>query len=112
MFLLRVFGGAEAYIGVFPAGGDGDGVPDYVFGERVAEGGSSGSGFSSGGSFPSLVGETINATNTDHTHNFSGTTGGESANHTHTYSFTTSTGSADGAEARPESAAALICIRY
>jgi microcystin-dependent protein len=55
---------------------------------------------------------TITVTNTDHTHTFSGTTTTESVDHTHSFSFTTSTGSADGAEARPETAVALICIRY
>jgi microcystin-dependent protein len=54
----------------------------------------------------------INATNTDHTHSFSVTTGTESVSHTHTYSFTTSTGSADGTEARPEALAIIISIRY
>lgn len=43
---------------------------------------------------------------------YSGTTSAASAtDHTHTYSFTTSTGSADGTEARPESAGVLICIK-
>lgn len=55
---------------------------------------------------------TTNTVNIDHTHGYSGTTGVQSANHTHTYSFTTSGGSADGSEARPESAAVLICIKY
>lgn len=55
---------------------------------------------------------TITNTNTDHTHAFSGTTSTDSVDHTHSFSFTTSTGSADGAEARPEAAVALICIRY
>jgi hypothetical protein len=45
-------------------------------------------------------------------HNFSVTTGTESASHTHTYSFTTSTGSADGTEARPEALAVVVSIRY
>jgi microcystin-dependent protein len=54
----------------------------------------------------------VNSTNTDHTHTFSGSTSGVTSNHTHTFSFTTSTGSADGTEARPESAAVLVCIRY
>lgn len=57
-------------------------------------------------------GPSTNATSINHTHTFSGTTSGVSAGHTHTFSFTTSGGSADGAEARPESAAVLICIRY
>lgn len=54
----------------------------------------------------------INATNTDHTHTYSFTTGTESASHTHTYSFTTSTGSADGTEARPESLAVVVSVRF
>lgn len=52
------------------------------------------------------------ATNTDHTHAYSFTTGTESAAHTHTYSFTTSAGSADGTEARPESLAVVVSVRY
>lgn len=35
----------------------------------------------------------------------------DAGSHSHTYSFTTSTGSADGTEARPESAAVLVCIK-
>jgi microcystin-dependent protein len=65
-----------------------------------------------GSSLGANSGATIDATNTDHVHAYSFTTSGQSANHTHTYSFTTSGGSADGTEARPESMAALICIRY
>jgi microcystin-dependent protein len=51
-------------------------------------------------------------TNTDHTHSFSFNTGYEVGSHQHTYSFTTSTGSADGAEARPEALTMMMCIRY
>lgn len=49
----------------------------------------------------------------NHTHTFSGTTSTDSVTHTHTYSGTTGTiPSSGGSEARPESAAVLICIRY
>jgi microcystin-dependent protein len=54
---------------------------------------------------------TINAANTDHQHNFSGTTGGASTTHAHAISLTSAGGSADGAEARPLSASLLFCIR-
>jgi hypothetical protein len=48
-----------------------------------------------------------------HTHSFSGTTGSDSVTHTHSFSGTTGTiPSSGGSEARPESAAVLICIRY
>jgi len=72
------------------------------------------SGSNSGGAtWPqNFAAETINATNTDHTPSYSFTTSGDSVDHYHNYSFTTSGGSADGTEARPESMAALICIRY
>ncbi|WP_049820077.1 phage tail protein [Bradyrhizobium japonicum] len=47
-----------------------------------------------------------------HTHSFSGTTSGVSSNHTHTFSGTTGTIPSDGGtEARPESAAVLVCIK-
>lgn len=56
-------------------------------------------------------GATINSTDINHQHGFSGSTSGVSAGHTH--AFTSDTGSAaNGAEARPESAVVLICIRY
>lgn len=65
--------------------------------------------YSNGGSSPNTPTDT---TSIAHNHTFSGTTSSESVSHTHTYSFTTSGGSADGNEARPESAAVMICIRY
>jgi len=67
-----------------------------------------GGGFSAGNNGSA----TINAANTDHQHAYSGTTSGKSGTHSHTYSFTTSGGSADGTEARPESAVVLFGIRY
>jgi hypothetical protein len=54
----------------------------------------------------------VGATSINHNHSFSVTTGTESVSHTHTYSFTTSTGSADGTEARPESLAVVVSIRF
>lgn len=68
-----------------------------------------------GGSFSAAGGpggSTTGAQNSNHTHSFSITTGTMNSNpsHNHTYSFTTS--SDGGTEARPESAAVLICIRY
>lgn len=54
---------------------------------------------------------TINATNTDHSHAFSGTTGSESANHAHGFSVTSAGGSADDTETRPYSATVLTCIK-
>lgn len=47
-----------------------------------------------------------------HAHTYSFTTSAESVVHQHAFSFTTSGGSADGAEARPNAACVLICIRY
>lgn len=58
------------------------------------------------------AGSNTGAASADHSHTYSFGTSGVSAFHTHTYSFTTSTGSADGAEARPESMVGLLCIRY
>ena len=74
--------------------------------------GNSGTSTTGGGAFTigGASAETINATNTDHTHTFSGTTSGKSATHTHTYSFTTS--SDGGTEARPTNLSAIQCIRY
>jgi microcystin-dependent protein len=75
------------------------------------------SGLSGGSTTGTPVNSTaivIDAKNTDHTHTFSGsgTSSGINTNHTHAYSFTTSTGSADGTEARPESAVAYVSILY
>jgi hypothetical protein len=74
----------------------------------INSGGSSTGG--GGFSINPIGGATINSTNTDHAHAFSGTTSGVSVDHTHTYSFTTS--SDGGTEARPENLSAILCIRY
>jgi hypothetical protein len=79
-------------------------------GSVLGNGGGSG-GVGGGGAFGVPISLTINATNTDHTHNFGGNTGGVSAFHQHTYSFTTSAGSADGAEARPEALTFIFAIK-
>lgn len=74
-------------------------------------------GVTGGGGFGLNIndsGGTTGAQSANHTHSFSVTSGTMNSNtsHSHTYSFTTSTGSADGTEARPESAVVLICIKY
>jgi microcystin-dependent protein len=79
-------------------------------------GGSSAAGLQGGGTYVGPVAGgatavTISAANTDHGHDFSGTTSGISANHTHTYSGTTAAGSADGTDARPLSAVFITCIK-
>lgn len=61
---------------------------------------------------PVLVSGTTGGASARHTHTYSFTTSSESVTHVHTYSFTTSTGSADGAEARPEALTMMMCIRY
>lgn len=55
----------------------------------------------------------IDAANIDHTHNFSGATGGidRTIDHLHPFSFTSNGGSADGAEARPLTAVFMTCIK-
>jgi microcystin-dependent protein len=69
-----------------------------------------------GGAFPGDYGTQSASTGTvsaNHTHTYSFTSSNQSASHTHTFSGTTSTiPSSGGTEARPESAAALICIVY
>jgi microcystin-dependent protein len=59
---------------------------------------------------PGIQNTSVNSV--DHSHAYSGTTSGVSADHSHNFSasFTTSAGSADGTEARPESAVVLMCI--
>lgn len=71
--------------------------------------GSVGSGLYAIGSW---AGTNTGTETANHTHAYSGSTGGISSNHTHAYSFTTSTGSADGTEARPEAIVGMLCIRY
>lgn len=74
----------------------------------------SGSGVGGGGAFgvAGTTSITVNPTNTDHAHAYSGTTSGVNAGHNHSYSFTTNGGSADNAnEARPYSATVLTCIK-
>lgn len=74
-------------------------------------------GQANGGSFPAVTstgGSTTGETSIAHTHNvtISGQTGTESTSHTHAFNVTTSDGSADGTEARPESLAVTVSIRY
>lgn len=67
-----------------------------------------------GGGFgiPGVGAATINSTDINHEHTYSGTTSGFSAQHAHAISFTSGIGSADnGAEARPYSATVLTCIK-
>lgn len=52
---------------------------------------------------------TINATNTDHTHTFSTTSGIQSASHTHDFSFTSA--SSGSTEARPLSLVVMTCVK-
>lgn len=67
-----------------------------------------------GGSFfgPNTTNGNTGGASARHTHTYNAVTSGITANHFHTYSFTTSTGSADGAEARPEALAMIACILY
>lgn len=73
----------------------------------------SGSGGVAAGTNPVPI-QTVTSTTTnaniDHTHNFTFTTGNESVQHTHSFSATTT--SQGGTEARPESLAVIISIRY
>jgi microcystin-dependent protein len=82
------------------------------------KGGVTNSGLQGGGTFvgPTNGGGatgdiTINSTNTDHTHAFSGTTSGMSGSHAHAISIT-SIASGDANESRPYSATVLTCIKY
>lgn len=69
-------------------------------------------GVTGGGSFaaPSTGAATINATNTDHGHAYSGVTSGMSASHYHAFSGTTSS-AGSGSETRPEAAVFLTCVK-
>lgn len=88
-----MFGGGQALVGAGTASFQGGGANNTPT-----------SGF--------IVGPSTGTSSANHTHTFSFTTSTDSVDHSHTYSFTTSGGSADGAEARPESLAVVISIRY
>lgn len=76
------------------------------------DGGSVNAGGGVGGANQGLS-QTSGAESANHSHAYSFTTTTDSVDHTHSYSGTTSaTPSSGGTEARPESAVALICIRY
>jgi hypothetical protein len=64
-----------------------------------------------GGSFSatSSTNVTINSTNTDHQHTYSGDTGGMSVSHHHDISLTSA--SSGGSETRPECIAFIFCIK-
>lgn len=72
----------------------------------------SGAGVGGGGAF-GVAGTTsisLNATNTDHIHAYSGTTAIQNTSHNHTFSFTSA--SDGGTEGRPESAAVIFSITF
>ncbi len=77
-----------------------------VFG-GLSQGGTGPSGPPAAVTSPSGI--TIDSVNLDHSHAFSGTTGGISANHQHTYSFTSS--SNGGTETRPASIVVMTCVK-